>query len=229
MFDLGQQFLAGEGFLQISAVVFLAGWPDVTAGVEDPFFGPVLLDLFDELAAAHAGHDEVGDDEIDGSVIVVQLVQCFLTAGSSEDAVAVRGEDGFAHFEDEVFVIDHEDRLSAVEIAGGRIVGRGDGFLRRQVDADGGADTGFAGDSDIAAMIGDDAIDPGEADSAMISFRREEWFENSWQDFGFDAAAVVADLDTDICARGEFGVTILSCLAEFDIAGLDVDSAVSAD
>ena len=209
MFDFGQEFLAGKGFLQISAVVFLAGGPDVTAGVEDPFFGPVLLDLFDELAAAHARHDEVGDDEIDGSVVRVQQVQSFLTAGGGEDAIAVCGENGFAHFEDEILVINDEDGLIAVEIVGGEIVGGRDGFLGGKIDADGGAEAGFAGNGDTAAVIGDDAIDPSEADPAMILLGGKEGFENARENFGLNTAAVVADFDADISSSGEFCVAIL--------------------
>src|SRR5260370_4396178 len=41
--NLDQQFLAGEGFLQIVPVVFLAHGPHITAGADDGHGGPKLV------------------------------------------------------------------------------------------------------------------------------------------------------------------------------------------
>jgi hypothetical protein len=46
----------------------------------------------DELGAGHAGHDVVGEDEIDGlgKIVISQLLKCTLGAEDGDDEVAAR-------------------------------------------------------------------------------------------------------------------------------------------
>ena len=118
LFDLEEQVLAGERLLQVGSDVALAGWPDVAAGAKDAHGRREPVEMLDEFAAAHGGHDQVGNDQVHPGVPGHE-VQRFLPAVGRQHLVAVGREDRLAHRQQQVLVIDHEDRL-----APGQVIGR---------------------------------------------------------------------------------------------------------
>ncbi len=103
--------MQGEGFLQERLWSFDGGWRGegvlgVTREVEDFDGGARGEKLLDQFVAAEAGHDNVGDDEVDGIGVAGGEGECGMTVGGFEDAIAA-GLEGFA---DElaygIFVLD---------------------------------------------------------------------------------------------------------------------------
>ena len=67
--------------------------------------------LRDELRAGHAGHDVVGDDEIDGfgEFVIAELLQCALGAEDRDDEVSGSPEDGLTRGCLHSVVVDEQD------------------------------------------------------------------------------------------------------------------------
>ena len=65
----------------------------------------------DELRAGHAGHDVVGEDEIDGfgEVVVSELLECALGAEDRDDEVSRSLEDGLTRGCLHSVVVDEQD------------------------------------------------------------------------------------------------------------------------
>lgn len=145
MADLAEEFLAGEGFTEVG--FFLGGTlgADVAAGGEDGDIGGEAAEAFCEFAAAHAGHDEVSDDEVDGGIGGLEEVEGTLAVIGGEDFIAEGGEDGLAHIEEHFLVIDDEDCFATAEVIdfGGLVAD--DFLLGGEEEADEGAFLGFAG------------------------------------------------------------------------------------
>ena len=87
------------------------------------------LELLDEFVAAEAGHDYVGDDEVDGVGVAAARARAACAVGGFEDAIAA----GFESFADEladgIFVFDEEDGFGSA--GGGEGNGSGADELRR--------------------------------------------------------------------------------------------------
>jgi hypothetical protein len=75
-------------------------------------------------------------------------------------------------------------------------------------------------------MVGDDAIDPREAESAMAILGGEKGLENTGQHGGLDADAVVGNFDTNVGAGEQMGRAILGGGADFKVSCLEGDASV---
>ena len=63
----------------------------------------------------------------------------------------------------------------------------------------------------------------------FASFGGEKRLKNPGQDVGFDAAAVIADLDADVTPGGQSHVAVLGGFTQIEAAGLDTDPALSRE
>ena len=98
LFDLAEELLACEGLFEEAVVIFAVA-AHVAAGAKDADVRREVAEAFDDFAAAHLGHDHVGDDEADLIGTFAEGFEGFLAAVGGEDAVAVAGEDHLAHVE----------------------------------------------------------------------------------------------------------------------------------
>ena len=209
----------------------LIGGPDTTARAKNANGGSEPLDVFNQLAAAHRRHDEISEQKVNLSFGPIQQIEGFLAAVGGKNAVTVSGENRLAHRQKKVFVVHHQNHFGASEIAGWDSVVFDDPFLSRQIDAHGCAGADLAGNSDAAAVIGDDSINPCQTQATMflVFFGGKKWLENAWQNFGLDTATVVRHFRADISARRQMNRSVLGCLTELNVAGLDGDAALVAN
>src|SRR5678816_2970387 len=78
-----------------------------------------------------------------------------------------------------------------------------------------------------AAVIGHNAVHPGESQSAMSSFfSREERLKDPRHHIGLDSTSAVADLHTHVTTRSELGIPILGRLRELYILRLQRHATV---
>src|SRR4029079_1469626 len=81
----------------------------VAAHVEDLELGPARLEEVGELAAAHAGHDDVGDEEVDRAQVGALAGFGLLAAARAEDDVAVDLEGALDEAAHAILVLGEED------------------------------------------------------------------------------------------------------------------------
>ncbi len=203
--DPAEQFLAGEGFAEVGFFFGGSLGADVAAGGEDGDIWGEAAEAFGEFAAAHAGHDKVGYDEVDGGIGGLEEVEGPLAVIGGENLIAEGREDRLAHIEEHFLVIDDEDGFVTAEVIDFSGLVADDFLLGGEEEADEGALLGFAGEGDDAAVVSDDTVDPSEAEAAVfgVIFGGEEWFEDADLVFAVDPAAVVGDFDADVVTGGE--------------------------
>src|SRR5580658_730323 len=104
----GEQRL--EAKLDAKAFILLFGFGHA-ADDEDGEVRLEFAETGDELRTAHAGHDVVGEDEIDGfrEVVVSQLVEGTLRAEDRDDKVACPLEDGLTSGGLHSVIVDEQD------------------------------------------------------------------------------------------------------------------------
>ncbi len=98
--DTGEEIVGEQGFeaeVDVEAGVFVFGFGKAA----DDEYGNCwleLADFADELGAVHAGHDVVGDDEVDGGgvVVVAELLEGAFGVECGDDRVTGSLEDGLA-------------------------------------------------------------------------------------------------------------------------------------
>jgi len=98
--DCGQEVVGEEGFeaeVDVEAGVGIFGFFEA-ADDEDGEVGLELAELGDELGTVHAGHDVVGEDEVDGcgEFVVAELFEGALGAENGDNVIAGAFEDGLA-------------------------------------------------------------------------------------------------------------------------------------
>jgi hypothetical protein len=62
---------------------------------------------FEELHAVHAGHADVGDDQVHGAGL--EAFQGLLAAGGPDHAIAGRSQPGVEHLQDMRIIVHHQD------------------------------------------------------------------------------------------------------------------------
>jgi hypothetical protein len=133
---------------------------------EDGQVGPILAQPVSELRAADAGHDDVGDEDIEGFAGGVEL-EGLLGGRRRDDGVAGPAEHAGGEVADGGVVLDEEDpgdgRLGRGGMRQGRVLG-GPG----PVGEHGGAATRRALDADAGAELLDGAVHRGEAEAAAL-------------------------------------------------------------
>ncbi len=202
----------GERLLQEAAFrtqqpVAKHGVVGITAHENNRQAGDALTSDLGQFAAAHVGHDRVGDQQVDFGRVVVQQLQGFRAVGGLHDPVALlrqRGDDRVAH---QWFVFDQQDRLAAHanlwqrNAAGRTAVG---GVGHGKIDFKSGAEPQLAVDFDVPAALFDDSINRGQAQSRAGSNRLggEKRFEDMGAHVVGHAGAGVADAQHGIGPHG---------------------------
>ena len=155
--------------------------------------------------AAEAGHDDVGDDQVDGVGVAGGEGEGGIAVGGFEDAVAA-GFQSFANqLADGVFVFDEEDGFGSAgggEGNGSGAVGFGGLVDAGEINGEDGAAAELALHEDVAAALLDDAVDGGESEAGAFAFflGGEERLEDAGLGFAVHALAGVADGDHDVGA-----------------------------
>ena len=85
----------------------------VAGHIDDGEAGAILLQAGGEMLAAHAGHDHVGDEEIDFIFVTGGEAQGFLAVGGFDDGVAAGLEKFAGEFADVLLVFGEEDGFGA--------------------------------------------------------------------------------------------------------------------
>ncbi len=91
--DFAGETLQGEGLLQESFLIFGGercgeGIFGVAGEIENLGVGPRGQELLDEFVATEAGHDDVGDDEMDCVGMAGGEGECGIAVGGFENAIA---------------------------------------------------------------------------------------------------------------------------------------------
>lgn len=236
-----QELGLGEGLGQEGAVteelkLLDLGRLKTTAGDDDAGGGDDAAEGADEIQPVHLRHVEIGNDGVEGVLVLDGVDDGLGAVGGGEDAVVQGGEDGGDGVAHGGLVIDDEDELAlagVVAAAGGG--GRGieideevaaEGGLG-EVDGEGGALAGGGLDADEAAMAADDTEGGGEAEAgaAVGPFGAEEGLEDAVEQLGLDAEAGVADLADDVAAGGGLGLGADEGGVELDVFGGDFEAA----
>lgn len=111
--DAGEEIIGKkrlEAELDVEVLVLLFGF-NHAADDEDGDAGLELAEVPDELRAGHAGHDVVGNDEIDGGGILVlaELLKSALRTENGDDMVSDPLEDGLPRCRLDCVVVDEQD------------------------------------------------------------------------------------------------------------------------
>ena len=218
-----------DAFLEDAAVGDDVG--GVAGHVDALEAGAGFQELVGELVAVHAGHDDVGEEEVDGAVVGGGEAEGGCGVGSGEYAVAQGAEHGFGDGEDGGFVLDEENGFLSGGGGGGGwgvLGGRfGAVFEAGEADAERAAAAGPAVDVDEALVLLDDAVDGGEAEAGAEAdgFGGEEGFESVGDGVGVHAAAIVADGEAGICAGDAAGIFGAEGFVDADGLGADGDGA----
>ena len=112
--DAGEEVVGQEGLeaeVGVEAGVFGFGFFE-TADDKNGDGGSEVAHVADEFGAVHAGHDVVGDDEVDGSgeLVVAELLERALGGEDGNDEVPGALEDGLAGGGLDGVVVDEEKR-----------------------------------------------------------------------------------------------------------------------
>jgi hypothetical protein len=83
--------------------------------------GSELADLLGHLRAAHLGHDDVGDEQVDLAVVPGSASQRLVAVGGGEDVVSASGEYPLGDVAESFFVLHDQDGLAG----GSAFVGNG--------------------------------------------------------------------------------------------------------
>ncbi len=181
----------------------------VATGVEDFEGGFILLEAEGEVVSVDAvGHDDIGEEEVDGGVVLAPDVEGGAAGGGFEDGVTGEFEDIADEFAEGGFIFDDEDSFVAGALflgflgCGGDIGEDLDFVDGGEVDLEDGAAVEFTGDGDPAAVLFNDAVDGGEAESGAFAdfFRGEEGFEDMGESIWGDTAAGIGDFEEHVGA-----------------------------
>lgn len=153
-----------------------------------------------ELDAGHAGHHEIGDDEVDRITGGLPELDRLERIGGFDHAVAAPPQRPRGHRADLRVVLDHEDGL----VAGGRGASAGerggdDAIAAWETNVERAALAQRRVHVDLSARALDDAEDGREPEARALgsAFRAEERLENARLDVVGDARPGVADRQDD--------------------------------
>src|ERR1035438_1289463 len=233
--DFAGEALQGEGLLQESFLIFGSerggeGVFGVARKIENPSARTRGEELLDEFVATEAGHDDVGDHEMDSVGMTGGERESGVAVGGFENAIAA-GLERFAHeLANGLFVLDQEDGFGSASSGEGKRSGAA-GF-RWAIDAgkingEDGAAAELALNEDVAAALLDDAVDGGKSEAGAFAFffGGEEGLEDAGLGFAVHALASVADRDHDVGAVFDESIFRAVRLVESDAGGADADFA----
>jgi len=197
-----QELIARERLLQEEASVQGAGrdveFFRVARDEDDDDVREFLLDAAGKFGAAHAGHDDVRQQNVDGAAEALGDFEGFDAVGGRKNLVTGGVEEFAGEGANGGFVFDEQNRLAVTALGGDRFRGLHDGqfFLRVwQVDFEASAGAGRRLDMDAAGTLIDDAINGGEAKTGAFAgfLGGEEGFKDAGFDFGGHAGTVIGD------------------------------------
>src|ERR1700727_436429 len=233
--NFAREILQGEGFLQKSFWrTGVRGGGDrvfsVAGEVEDLGGGACIEKLLNQLVTAQAGHDNVGDDEVDSVEDGVGECEGGGAVGGFKDAVAA----GLERLADELangfFVLDEEDgfRTSGGD-QGNRSGAIAFGGLvdAREINGESCAATGFALHENISSTLFDDAVDGGKSKAGAFAFffGGEERLEDASLSFAVHPLAGIGEGDHDIRTMFDERIFGVIGVVQNDAGGADADFA----
>ena len=155
---------------------------------------PAALDLADEFEAVHAGHLQVGDDDVDRPL--GQPGERFDGAGAGGDVVA-----GVAEHVGDAFARARRGRrrpaLGTDCRASRNVSCSGSHLLAREFDREGGAAFGAVGRRDRAAVGFGDVVHDGQAQAGAVLLGGVERLEDAALVFFAQAGAAVGDFELE--------------------------------
>jgi len=159
-----------------------------------------LSQLIAQLFAVHAGHDHVGDDQV--KLLLGEHSQRLLAGGRLGNVKAGALKKGARRFAQHLLVVHQKDARIAGDWRGVPGFGCGGGFHGHhwEIKTYRGADSGRAGNADVAVVPLNDAIADGESEAGAFALwlGGKERFKDAGLDFRGNSAACVAYADADI-------------------------------
>ena len=154
---------------------------------------------FGKLATAHAaGHDHIGHEQIDLSLVFACDTKCHLTIGGLQHGVAPAAQDAARQLANRVGILDQQNRFCAGAMSRRLAwVGSLRFLLRvdaRQVDAERSAFTQRALHRDVPAALRRNAEHRRQPQPGPVLFRREERLEQMRECLVIHALSGVLDL-----------------------------------
>src|SRR5271166_4800554 len=230
--DFAGKALQGERLLQES--FFAVGGKRAGEGVfgvagkiEDLGAGARREKLLNELVAAEAGHNDVGDDEVDGFGVSGGQGESGIAVGGFENVVAAGLERLANKLANGLFVFNEENSFSSAD--GGERSGSGKSFGglidAREINGEDGAAAGLALNEDVAAALLDDAVDGGKSEAGTFAFflGGEERLEDASLGFTVHALAGVTDGNHDVGAVLDESIFRTVGLVEGNAGGANAD------
>ncbi len=232
--DFAGEVLQGEGLLQES--FFAVGGKragesvfGVAGKIKDLGARACWQKLLNEFVAAHAGHDDVGNDEVDGLGVSGGQGKSGVAVGGFENVVAARLERLANELANGLFVFNEENGFSSAD--GGERSGSGKSFGglidAREINSEDGAAAELALNEDVAAALLDDAVDGGEPEAGTFAFflGGEERLEDAGLGFAVHTLAGVADGNHDVGSVLDESIFRTVGLVEGDAGGANADFA----
>jgi len=225
--------LQSEGLLQEGFLIFRGerageGIFGVAGKIENLGAGTRGEELLHEFVAAQAGHDDVGDNEVDGVRVAGGKGESSIAIAGFEDVIAA-GLESFANeLADGILVLDEEDGFGPAGGGEGKRSGAV-GFRRAidtgEINGEDGTAAELALDEDVTAALLDDAVNGGKAEASAFAFffRGEEGLEDAGLGFAVHALAVVADGDHDVGAVFDESIFRAVGIVEGDAGGANAD------
>ena len=202
--------------------------PHVAAGADDRQPRHTKLDLLDQFTPAHLRHHQIRDDEINHRLAFHEHLQRLGPAAGRDHAIAKRRQNRLARAQQQFLVIHHQHGFVSDQLRVARAA-VGDALARRgQIDAHRGPLSRLTGDRHSAAMVGDDAVEPGQPKTAMPLLGGEERLKNLRQHLGRNPPPVIRELDADIRAGLQLRGAILRRLGDVQVARADADATCAA-
>ena len=124
---VGEQGLEAE--VDVETGIFVFGFSE-TADDEDGYGWGKLAYFADELGAVHAGHDVVGEDEVDGcgELVAAELLKSAFGVQDSDDEVTSSLEDGLTGCCLDSVVVDKQDCCGHAFLTGLVVPGEQGGY-----------------------------------------------------------------------------------------------------
>jgi len=213
--DLADDGFAREGFLKkegfLEQIVAGGGLLEVAGHVDDFQMRVESLEKLGEGGAAHFGHDDVREDNVDGVSETFGNFEGFFAVFGGEDAIAGGSEEFASEFAYFALVFDNENSFASGD---GRVEFRNVGcdieLLEglREIHGEASAAAGSGIDVDEAATLLDDAVDGGQAKARALAgfLGGEEGLEDAGLGGGVHAVTSVGNGEQNVVTKLDRGM-----------------------
>jgi hypothetical protein len=180
--------------------------------------------------SGHLWHDDVDDEQVDAAGVTGGDRDGVASAGGRDHLVAIAGQDAAGRLPQGHLVLDDQHGLAVAALCWlrprqgllGGLAGGG------QQDGEDGAAAGFGVDVQVAASLGDDAVDGGQAEaearSVALGLGTEERLERPVDHPPGHPGATVADLQGGVPAGGRPGAAACGQPVYIGVGGADRQS-----